>query len=592
MEGKKRRILHIPYSGRQGEQEQRECGTLGNSQQVLPGGLFGILDVERNGRKSSMFLESQQVSPGDLLGFSDAGERGESYNKFRENQQVFPGELFGVSEIERVFSSESHTAKPDAGRGEITEKRLPEEEKSPQKDKKLETDQKSKANEDSKNQVKQSMLTVVREILLQNYRLIRDELRNVYFYEGGIYQKADGILLAEFIKRNVTDIYVRQISDPNFYNKLLVDLKSDYRIKMVDRKKLDHREKYLVAFQNGVYDCRQKRFFGFSPDFYLFSKLEVWYRENADAVIFDGFLNEVGGGDAAIKRLIWEMIAYILMPTNDGKCFFVLGTAPNSGKSLLAKVIEAMFPDLVVNRSPISAISGRFGLASMTDKRINIAPECVEERISAEVVNNIKLLTGEESVNVERKGIDASREYICCKLLIATNCATAFAVKDSAFWNRMRIVPFMYSVPQQNRRPDLFEDLKRELDAIASIAVSEFAGPLIESNYQFAVPDASAKLMSQWRNSSLDLLKKFLDGRCEITHDQSDFIAVGELYDEYCRWLKDFDHYAKPLVLRGFGRKIREKFTQCTEPREKERIEGKYVRVLHGISWLEDLDAY
>ena len=25
-----------------------------------------------------------------------------------ESQQVFPGELFGVSEIERVFSSESH----------------------------------------------------------------------------------------------------------------------------------------------------------------------------------------------------------------------------------------------------------------------------------------------------------------------------------------------------------------------------------------------------------------------------------------------------------------------------------------------------
>lgn len=572
--------------GKGGDRMQAE------SQQVFPGELFGISDAEGSGERCSMFLESQQVSPGDLLGFSDAGEIGESYDKFPENQQVFPGKLFGVSEIERVFSSESHTAKPDAGRGEITEKRHPEEEKDSPKDKKTATDEKSKAHENSKNQVKQSLLTVVRETLLQNYRLIRDELRNVYFYEEGIYQKADGVLLAEFIKRNVTDIYVRQISDPNFYNKLLIDLKSDYRIKIVDRKKLDHREKYLVAFQNGVYDCRQKSFFSFSPDFYLFSKLEVRYWENADAVIFDGFLNEIGGGDVAIKRLIWEMIAYILMPTNDGKCFFVLGTAPNSGKSLLARVIEAMFPDSAVNRSPISAISGRFGLASMADKRINIAPECVEERISAEVVNNIKLLTGEESVNVERKGIDASREYICCKLLVATNCATAFAVKDSAFWNRMRIVPFMYSVPQQNQRPDLFGDLKRELDAIASIAVSEFAGPLIESGYQFTVPDASAKLMSQWRNSSLDLLKKFLDGRCEITHDQSDFIAVGELYDEYCRWLKDFDHYAKPLALRDFGRKIREKFTQCTEPREKEKIEGKYVRVLHGISWREDLDTY
>lgn len=586
-----KRITYVSNPERQDRQGQGGHRMPEESQQVLPGGVFGLSEAEGGDRKRSTPLESQQVSPGDLFGFSSAGESRENYGKFLESQQVCPGELFGVSETERDFSPESHTVKPDAGRGESTEKRLPEEEKVPKKDKKPETDEKSKENGDSKNQVKQSPLAVVREMLLQNHRFIRDELRNVYFYEGGIYQKADGILLAEFIKRNVVNIYVWQISDPNFYNRLLTDLKSDYRIKMVNRKKLDNREKYLVAFQNGVYDCRQESFVSFSPDFYLFSKLEVRYRENADAVIFHGFLNEVSGGDVAVKRLIWEMIAYILMPTNDGKCFFVMGTAPNSGKSLLAKVVEAMFPDSVVNRSPISAISGRFGLASMADKRINIAPECVEERISAEVVNNIKLLTGEESVNVERKGIDASREYISCKLLIATNCATAFAVKDLAFWNRMRIVPFLYSVPQQDQRSDLFEDLKRELDAIASIAVSEFARPLIESNYQFTVPDASARLMSQWRNSSLDLLREFLDCKCEITNDPSDFIAVSKLYDEYLRWLKSSQSYAEPFAINDFSRKIRERFTQCKEPRIKERVGGEYVRVLHGICWLETFDT-
>lgn len=547
--GEKTRSIYLSNSGQRDEQRQRMPV---ENQQVLPGGLFEIL--EGIDRRYSMFRDSQQVSLGDLFGLSSAGESGESYGEFLESQQVCPGELFVPPSTERDFPAENYIEKTNIEDGENTEKRHPEEEKDSKKAEKTEADEKPKGRENSKNQVKQSLLSVIRKILLQNHRLIRDEQRNVYFYEDGIYQKADGISLAEFCKRNLAGTYVQNIADPSFYGKLLTDLRSDCEIDIVDRKKLDNRMKTLVAFQNGVYDCRQERFVCFSPDFYLFSKLEVRYRENAHAVIFDRFLDEISGGDVAIKRLIWEMIAYILMPTNDGKCFFVLGTAPNSGKSLLARVIEAMFPDSAVNRSPISAISGRFGLASMADKRINIAPECVEERISAEVVNNIKLLTGEDSVNVERKGVDASREYISCKLLIATNCATAFAVKDSAFWNRMRIVPFMYSVPQQNQRSDLLDDLKRELDAIASIAVSEFARPLIESNYQFIVPDSSAKLMSQWRNSSLDLLKKFLDCRCEITHNQSDFIAVGELYDEYCRWLKDFDHYAKPLALRDFGR--------------------------------------
>jgi len=164
---------------------------------------------------------------------------------------------------------------------------------------------------------------------------------------------------------------------------------------------------------------------------------------------------------------------------------FCHGDRPKQGKSLLAKLVESMFSDASVNRAPVSSLSGRFALASMSGKRINIAPECVDERISPEIVNNIKLLTGEESTNIERKGEDAVREYLACKLLIATNCPSAFSVKDDAFWNRMRIVPFLRSIPQKEQRPDLFDELKGELDDIASIAVSEYAGPLIQSKYEF-----------------------------------------------------------------------------------------------------------
>lgn len=493
--------------------------------------------------------------------------------KLLQSQQVYPEELFGYPNTTRDLPTHGNSGHSDSEK---------EEKKK---------EQKIKGIKQSGAKIKQSLLSVIESELLKESAFIRDESRNLYFYLDGIYHRADAISLAEFVKRELPVNYVRQISDPNFYGKLLTDLKSDYRIQVVDRKKLDNRMKYLVAFQNGVFDCWQRRLLKFSPEFYLFSKLEVKYCRNPQADTFEEFLDVVSDGDVAVRELIWEMIAYILLPSNDGKSFFVMGTAPNSGKSLLAKVLESMFLDLEVNRSPISAISGRFGLAPMADKRINIAPECVDERISPDVVNNIKMLTGEESVNIERKGIDAAREYVTCKLVFATNCATAFAVKDDAFWNRMRLVPFLHSIPLQNQKTDLFEYLKRELDAIASIAVSEFAGPLIESNYQFTVPESSARLMSQWRNSSLDVLKEFLDCRCEITHDPSDFIAVGELHDEYCRWITYSYPYLQPLALRDFSRKIREKFTQCKEPREKEKIGDGYVRVLHGICWLKNFDA-
>ena len=585
---KKTRIIHVTNSYHQAGKKRQDQGGGGSrlfeDQQVCPGKLYGLSDAGETDGSHGMSFENQQICPGKLYGLSDAGETDGSHGMPFEDQQVHPGGMFGFADAEKEVSFESNSKGRDSSQKSNSEKQKTEEDKETEKDEKSKEEKKTKAR-------KRSLYSVIGDMLLRDYRLIRDESRNIYYYSAGIYQKADAISFAEFVKRNLEAFYVQQIADPNFYQKLLFDLKSDSRIQVVDRKKLDNRLKYLVAFQNGVYDCLQRRFLDYSPEFYLFSKLEVKYCRNPRADTFEAFLEVVGDGDDAIKDLIWEMIAYILLPSNDGKCFFVMGTAPNSGKSLLAKVIEAMFPDSVVNRSPITSISGRFALAPMADKRINIAPECMDERISVDVVNNIKLLTGEESVNVERKGIDASREYICCKLLFATNCATAFAVKDSAFWNRMRIVPFLHSVTQQNQRSDLFEYLKRELDAIASIAASEFAGTLIESNYRFTVPDSSARLMSQWRNSSLDVLKEFLECRCEITHDPSDFIAVREIYDEYCQWIKDSYEYLQPLALRDFSRKIREKFTQRKEPREKEKIGDEYVRVLHGICRLKDFDA-
>lgn len=97
--------------------------------------------------------------------------------------------------------------------------------------------------------------------------------------------------------------------------------------------------------------------------------------------------------------------------------------------------------------------------------------------------------------------------------------------------------------------------------------------------------------MSQWRNSRLDNLKEFLEQQCVITYDKSDFLAVGELYNAYCEWMKRFYSEVEPFALRDFGRKIRENFIQCMEPREKEKINGKYVRVLHGICWADDYNG-
>ena len=446
----------------------------------------------------------------------------------------------------------------------------------------IELSRKKHLLEEKDNDKKKIPLLVEVTDKLVEYDLIRDESYEVYFYDGGYYHQADNITLAIFIKQNLPSGIIDRITTPSFYEKVRLNLKSDNRLKIVSRTRQNDDTKYKVVFQDGIYDCRSGCFLDFSPQYLLFSKLNVLFKRRPCADRFQKFLHEVSGGDRLIETEVWEMIAYLLLPTNDGKCFFMLGVAPNSGKSLLLKIIEAMFSEADINRASLKSISGRFALSSIAGKRINIAPECVDERISAEIVNNIKILTGEETTNVEKKGKNPVREYIRCKLVFATNAGISFGVRDDAFWNRMRIVPFMHSIPQEQQDTDLYSELLEELDDIATIAITKYAGDLIRSNYSFTCPEYAKDMMRQWRNSRLDILKDFLDEICIITRNMEDYVSVGHLYDKYIEWL-DKNNESQPFAKADFGRKVRENFIGCIEPRIKEKIDGVYERVFHGI---------
>ena len=431
------------------------------------------------------------------------------------------------------------------------------------------------------NKIK-NLLYETEQYILENVRLIRDECDELYYFED-VYIHAIPRKWNAFIKKLLPAEMRRQVRAPNFYDNLLRDLQTDPDIKEIDKDICQIETKYKIAFQNGVYDVETDSFsYGFSESDYIFSKLDVKYVENPNPYDFFTFLNEVCRGDSEKSDMIWQMIAYIVIPANDGKCFFVLGTAPNSGKSLLMDVLSAIFPKNEVNRQDMSKLTGRFGLASMAGKRLNLCGEISRGKIKDDTVNNIKILTGEHEVNIERKGIDSTKESINCKLIFATNNSVCPDAGDDAFFNRMRIVPFEYSISKSQQDPNLKWRLIQCKDEIVSYAVKNYARELVASNYDFAEPVAAIAMKNIWQGQYKTDIDFFMDDMLEITNNMDDFIPSSQLFDMYKNWANENGYEATKVAQNGFSRAIRSKI-DCSQESEKASVEGKSVRVIRGI---------
>ena len=88
------------------------------------------------------------------------------------------------------------------------------------------------------------------------------------------------------------------------------------------------------------------------------------------------------------------------------------------------------------------------------------------------------------------------------KFLFATNFPLRIDSNDPAFLDRIIFLPFMKSVPKDERDPDLAKKLWKERDAIVTKAL-QYARKLMKQGWQFPpIPDVDCiKLTGLARNT-------------------------------------------------------------------------------------------
>lgn len=436
--------------------------------------------------------------------------------------------------------------------------------------------------------VKKSAMQIVEDHLLDKV-FIRRLYNGVYLYNGKYYIPLSAQDYAILLRSESDDGIISLLKSYRQFEDGYKFLASNPKIEFEDYIQRSIQYRTFISFKNKILDAKTGKTYRHHPDHPIIFGVNTCYKKHPnDTPYWDYFLESVAQGDKEIKKLIYEMMGYLLLQGNDGKCFFVLAPAPNSGKSLLGDFIESFFQDTYVSHIAIDNLGKRFAMGSLWKTKVNVSMDLPQSILDTNTVSQVKTLTGDFKIATEEKYMPIGTALNHCKFVFGTNFKLAISAPDRAFWDRVIIVPFLYEVPRKERQTDLLAHLIDEKDDILSKCMP-YVKKLITRNYEFTIPEVSANMKDAWMENTVDAIGKFFVQHCEIS-DESEGISLGMLYEYFIDFCNRNGVAPGVEDARNFSRRIKLQHPEIKQ--KKRRISGadNPVSVFENVRYYSDTE--
>ena len=297
--------------------------------------------------------------------------------------------------------------------------------------------------------------------------------------------------------------------------------------------------KSMIVFDNGIYIAKSNKFIESTYRYPIMFKIHAKYMGNGDiqTPYMDSIINSATGNNQEILQLFYESLGYIFSQGIDAKKFFLLATAPDSGKSIIGEFLGKILGDENVSTIPLHELGGRFSLGTINTKVLNYNMDLPASELEKTAVQKLKTLTGDVRIECEQKYVQSKTSIHHCKFLFASNHPLRIKSDDEAFYQRLVLIPFIFSVKENFRDYDLLDKLWKERHAIATKAAM-YCHHLYENNLVFTKSKIAEKMISEWRGSSKnDFLQEFFDENYCISTDDEEFIPTDIVFRQYIKYL-------------------------------------------------------
>lgn len=242
----------------------------------------------------------------------------------------------------------------------------------------------------------------------------------LYYYNGRSYDTIQNhMVLLSLFRSNVShDVYGAK--NLKFINDLYTFMRTNENLIPKNYEKRLAKSQSLVVLKDTVLDVKTLKHKKFKPKNLVFFELEASWTEKTPHS-FMKFLDESCDGDEQIIRRVLEVLGCIFSGNNDCKAFFVIGTAPNSGKSTLSNLLDAIIDKKFISNISPTKLSDRFALGNNRGVILNKAMDIAKGKLNSETISVLKSITGKDDINIEQKYLPSENYLSCTRFLFGTN---------------------------------------------------------------------------------------------------------------------------------------------------------------------------
>ena len=328
----------------------------------------------------------------------------------------------------------------------------------------------------------------------------------------------------------------------------------------------------LVPLEDAVLDVLTQRAYEAEQCPFFTSKINVSIDEygKGSGDFYEKYLEQSFLGNENHIKIYEQTQGAILSPWQMKALFAYIGQ-PNSGKTVSEKLDIEFFKDrsglhnslrYVKSFDDLNRLSEKFGLGDIWQKRFVCCPDLSEVKISEKTCAVLKQITGEDLIRYEFKYKSSIDGFCEAKLLILSNHPLRGAI-DDALRQRIVEVPFLRTVPREERIPNLYLKLYNERGYIVKRDLMALRD-LIYNDFKFTPLDSGVTQQFLTTPSHMDDSLEAFVSKCTKQSPDS-VITFKELYAHY----EEFCNASgiTPTSGKAFSMRLKEEYPWVREHR-------------------------
>jgi putative DNA primase/helicase len=301
-------------------------------------------------------------------------------------------------------------------------------------------------------------------------------------------------------------------------------------------------DKVLINLQNGTFEVTTEKqsLRAFQDKDFLRYQLPFSYDTTATAPLFQRYLDKVLP-EKELQDILAEYIGYVFVKNLKLEKVLLLYGSGANGKSVFFEIVNAMLGRENISNFSLTSLNNETYRSNLEDKLLNYGSE-IKGSLESDI---FKQLASGEPIGAKRLYKDpfTMRDY--AKLMFNANELPKDVEHNEAYFRRFLIVPFLVTIPTEERDPELPKKIiGSELSGVFNWVLSGLSRVL--SKKGFTNSKTSSNFLEKYKNES-DTVFLFLDEQNYKPDYNGEGTGLTELYTEYKQYCGAFGYYPNSI---------------------------------------------